>query len=82
MNTKNQRRILITGATSGIGYQAALKLIEDDQELVILCRNSTRVDSTIKSLRSDNIPLSKIERLAKFPIVDLSDLNSKLVFTK
>ena len=81
MNTKNQRRILITGATSGIGYQAALKLIEDDQKLVILCRNSSRVDSTIKSLRSDNIPLSKIERLAKFPIVDLSDLNSIEEFT-
>ena len=59
MNTKNQRRILITGATSGIGYQAALKLINEDQKLIIVCRNSSRIDSTIKSLKGDNILLSK-----------------------
>ncbi len=81
MNTKNQRRILITGATSGIGYQAALKLIAEEQRLIILSRNSSRVDSTINSLKRDNINPSKIKRLVTFPIVDLADLNSIQDFT-
>ncbi len=76
MNYKNQRRILITGATSGIGYQAARYFLENDHKLTVLCRNSSRVDSTINSLKSDNIPISRIEELACFHIVDLSDLNS------
>ncbi len=81
MNHQPDIRIFITGGTSGIGYQAVRNFLEKGYKLTLLCRNSSRVDSTINLLRSDNFSLSKIDRLVSFPIVDLSNLNSIQEFT-
>ncbi len=70
------KTILITGATSGIGYEAVLQLLRLKNRLLITCRNQSRVESLINSLLNDRFDLSDINSLVSFPIVDLSNLDS------
>ncbi len=68
--------ILLTGGSSGIGYQAALKLISLGHNIIIPCRNITRANETLIKLCND-IPVNLSHRgKISTPIMDLSDLNS------
>jgi len=68
--------ILLTGGTSGIGYQATLNLIEKDYSVIVLCRNQARADHLRKLLENDNISQDRINHLLTSPIVNLSDFDS------
>ncbi len=76
MEIYNKNSVLITGGTSGIGYQATLKLIKNGCRVIVLCRNQSRAEDLKKLLENDEISSFKINDLLTLPIVDLSDLNS------
>ncbi len=68
--------ILLTGGSSGIGYQAALKLISLGHNIILPCRNITRANETLIKLFND-IPVDLCSRgNISTPIMDLSDLES------
>ena len=50
MTTAERRRILITGASSGIGLEAAKTLLARGDELTVLCRNEERAAHTRAAL--------------------------------
>ncbi len=54
MENKNQY-VLITGATSGIGYELAKLFAEDGYNLVIVARNQEELDSTAQELKQNNV---------------------------
>ncbi len=67
-----QRRILLTGASSGIGFEAAVRLRQAGHRLVLPCRDDATAGATLRRLR---------ERVAdgsepSAPVADLADLKS------
>jgi retinol dehydrogenase 12 len=64
------RRVVITGATSGIGYAAALELARRGAQLAIVCRNPDRGKTTAAEIESA-LPGSVIDIL----VADLSELD-------
>ncbi|MCB4427812.1 SDR family NAD(P)-dependent oxidoreductase [Synechococcus sp. MU1643] len=66
MTTAEQRRVLITGVSSGIGLEAAKILLTRGDALTIVCRNAERAELTRKAL-SDSVDTC---------IADLADLAS------
>jgi NAD(P)-dependent dehydrogenase (short-subunit alcohol dehydrogenase family) len=65
------KRVLITGANSGIGYHAALKLARKGAHVVFACRDPKRGEAAIARLHADS-PGARAELL----IVDLASLAS------
>ena len=66
MTTAEKRRVLITGASSGIGLEAAKILLARGDALTIVCRNAERAELTRTAL-SDSVETC---------IADLADLAS------
>ena len=66
MTTAEQRRVLITGASSGIGLEAAKILLARGDELTILCRNAERAGQTQAALSGS----------VQTCVADLADLGS------
>lgn len=75
-NKKNNRpkTILLTGGSSGIGYQAAKKLVENGCYCIIPCRDKNTSTKTLKSLSKLNHQGEFRPERISTPIVDLSDL--------
>jgi NAD(P)-dependent dehydrogenase (short-subunit alcohol dehydrogenase family) len=69
------RRFLITGANSGIGYHAALKLARKDAELILACRDQAKGESALAQLREE-APGAR----AELAILDLASLDSVRTF--
>ena len=69
--SQNGRRILITGANSGIGYMAALKLARKGATVVLACRDPARGE-TARSLIQVEAPAAQLELLP----LDLGSLAS------
>jgi len=65
------RVALVTGANSGLGYQIASALAAAGAEVVLACRNSTKAESAMSSIRA----LSPVAKVSLIP-VDLADLSS------
>ena len=68
--------IFLTGGSSGIGYQAALKLIYLGHNIILPCRNLSRANELLTNI-FNQFPdqLSKKGKIYT-PIMDLSDLES------
>ena len=68
--------IFITGASSGIGYQAALKLISLGHNLILPCKNIYRANELLTNI-FNQFP-AKLSRKGQIytPVMDLSDLKS------
>src|SRR5271154_1732448 len=64
-------RVLITGANSGIGYMAALKLARKDAKVLLACRDQPRGEAAIKRILSDS-PGADVELV----VLDLASLDS------
>src|SRR4051794_20289377 len=69
--TVRDARVVITGATSGIGKAAALELARQGARLTIVCRNESKGTATVTELR-DAVPASS----ADIVLCDLADLES------
>jgi NAD(P)-dependent dehydrogenase (short-subunit alcohol dehydrogenase family) len=65
------RRVLITGANSGIGYMAALKLARKDAKVLLACRDQRRGEAAIARIISDS-PGADVELV----VLDLASLES------
>ncbi|MCT0218049.1 SDR family NAD(P)-dependent oxidoreductase [Synechococcus sp. CS-1329] len=74
------RRILITGASSGIGQQAALLLRRAGHRLCLPCRDQARADATRQALLKVNVTggdgNSDDDGDLSTPLCDLADLES------
>ena len=65
------RRVLITGANSGIGFEAALELARHGAEIILPARTEAKADAAIARIRAQ-VPSAKL-----IPeILDLADLRS------
>jgi protochlorophyllide reductase len=67
------RRILLTGGSCGIGYQAALQLRRAGHRLTLPCRDETTARTTLESLEREAGP--GLPAVAA-PVCDLADLAS------
>ncbi len=68
--------ILITGGSSGIGYQAVLKLISLGHNIILPCKTIFRANEVLTNIfNKSQIELSKKGEIYT-PIMDLSDLKS------
>ncbi len=79
MNRSNysfDKKIFITGASSGIGYQASLEMLKNGNEIILPCRDKATSDRTLEKYRNDNELNVDINSKTLSPIIDLSDLNS------
>ena len=68
--------ILITGGSSGIGYQAVLRLISLGHNIILPCKNVLRANQVLINI-FNQMPSNLSEKGNIYtPIMDLSDLNS------
>ena len=67
----SERRCLVTGANSGIGYETALALADLGTEVVLLCRNPERGEQAAEQVR-EQTGSSRVS----LELVDMSDLAS------
>ncbi len=68
--------IFITGGSSGIGFQAVLKLISLGHNIIIPCKNISRANEVLTNLFNHSLDKSSNKGKIFTPIMDLSDLNS------
>ena len=52
MSDMSGKRVLITGATAGIGKRTALELLEMGAEVIIVGRNAEKTEGVVKELRT------------------------------
>ena len=71
MPSQKGRRILITGANSGVGYHAALKLVRKGAEVILACRNRQKGEIALDRLHTEapNIHM-------ELAMLDLASLDS------
>lgn len=67
----SERVILVTGANSGIGYEAARAFAEHGAHVVLACRNEAKATDAVARIRTTT-PDASVEIL----LVDLADLDS------
>ena len=71
MPSQEGRTVLITGGTSGMGYEDALALSRAGARVIIAARNAERGEQAIARIR-ESVPDAKLE----FEALDLADLAS------
>ena len=70
------RRILITGASSGIGFQAALRLCRNGHQLSLPCRDAATATATLTRIEQQRDRGDTNFPSIQAPVLDLADLNS------
>ncbi|CAD5116380.1 DgyrCDS5275 [Dimorphilus gyrociliatus] len=65
------RTIIVTGASSGIGYEVARYLCEGGNDTILACRDENKAKTAIEKIKNANP-----NALATFMKVDLSDFSS------
>lgn len=76
-NIPSQRgkRVVVTGATSGIGWNTALELVRAGAEVIIPARLQTKTDDAVGRIRAE-VPDAQL----KSAVMDLTDLASVRAF--
>ena len=77
-----KKTILITGGSSGIGYQATLSLISSGHKLIIPCKDENTCRNTLKKIKTESNDDIDASRFCEFLVMDLSDLNSVKAFAE
>ena len=78
----NGKTVIITGATSGIGEVAAIRLAEQGARIVFTARDQPRADDTMAKLRQANpgaahaVHMADLSLLADFLVRSLVNLES------
>jgi dehydrogenase/reductase SDR family protein 12 len=67
----SERRCLVTGANSGIGFEASLALADLGAELVLLCRSRERGEAAVERIREQTGNLR-----VSLELLDVSDLGA------
>jgi NAD(P)-dependent dehydrogenase (short-subunit alcohol dehydrogenase family) len=75
ISPQNGRYVLITGANSGIGYEAALELARNGAEVILPARSLQRADDAIARIRR-SVPSAKLTP----SVLDLASLASVHAF--
>ena len=75
INSQQGRRVLITGANSGIGWETALELARKGAEIILPARTQAKADDAIARIRRQ-VPSAKLTP----EILDLADLSSVRAF--
>ncbi|QHN02072.1 SDR family NAD(P)-dependent oxidoreductase [Granulicella sp. WH15] len=70
------KRVLITGANSGVGYSAAVELARKGAEVVLACRDRARGEAALVRLRQDADGPDSAASRAELAMLDLSSLAS------
>ncbi len=70
------RRMLITGANSGIGYSAAVELARHGAVVVLACRDRARGQAALARLQADAAGPKSAAAQAELAILDLASLAS------
>jgi NAD(P)-dependent dehydrogenase (short-subunit alcohol dehydrogenase family) len=65
------KRVLITGANSGIGYRAALKLVRKGARVMLACRDRSRGEAALRRMQADSDGIE-----AEVVLLDLASLAS------
>ena len=80
-----QKTILISGATSGLGFEAAKQLAKQQHELILLCRNKEKGEQAVTDIKAfsnnNNIHLYTAN-LASQKSIEVAANNIKKDFTK
>ena len=72
----NGKTIIISGASSGLGKEAALDLVIHGAKVILACRNEEKTNEAMKSLTEEE------KKLTEFIQLDLSDFNSIIKFAE
>ncbi|KZR81462.1 Fatty acyl-CoA reductase [Prochlorococcus marinus str. MIT 1342] len=75
-STVQSRRILLTGASSGIGYQAAVQMHRAGHQLILPCRDRSTATATLKKLSEETVQHQQERSPVSAPVMDLADLES------
>ncbi|WP_263380668.1 oxidoreductase [Granulicella paludicola] len=67
------KKVLITGANSGIGYQAAVQLARHGAHVVLACRSAEKGELAIRSLQKE-LPGAKVE-LSLLDVSSIADVH-------
>jgi len=70
------RRVVLTGANSGIGYYAALELARNGAQMVMACRNPASAEEAARGIRAE-VPNALVE----VAILDLASVDSVREFS-
>jgi NAD(P)-dependent dehydrogenase (short-subunit alcohol dehydrogenase family) len=74
--TQTGRRVLITGANSGIGYHAALELARRGATVLFASRDRARGEAALARLRSEATGAESAALKAELVVLDLASLSS------
>src|SRR5580698_7155257 len=75
INSQQGRRVVITGANSGIGWETALELARKGAEIILPARTQAKADDAVTRIRGQ-VPGAKLIS----EILDLADLRSIRAF--
>lgn len=77
------RRVLVTGANSGLGYATARAILRAGGEVRITVRSDEKGDETLAALARDlEFPLGEIRQVASYDLLDLAELSSVRAFAE
>ncbi|CAB3802840.1 hypothetical protein LMG27177_05318 [Paraburkholderia fynbosensis] len=77
MAPRTGKRVLITGANSGIGYHAALTLARKEAQVILACRDKRRAEEALARLKAE-VPGAR----AELAILDLASFASVRSFAQ